>query len=77
MKRWTVASINMGGLINPGQLGMVEAETETAALDQARERFGHAVTVLYYGEVPLSPGYPGEPPEGMGWSAWYAFNNID
>lgn len=24
-----------------------------------------------------SPGYPGPCPEGMDWSAWLAFNNVD
>jgi hypothetical protein len=24
-----------------------------------------------------SPGYPGPCPDGMGWSEWLAFNNVD
>lgn len=57
-----------------GQSERFEAVSDAAARDYVRE-------LLYdEGAEPAEcypPGYPGPCPDGMDWSAWLAFNNVD
>lgn len=47
------------------------------AADEMHDAIDAARDWLQEHDEPMPPGYPGECPEGMDWSAWLAMNNVD